>query len=408
MNDTFSIAAFALDGQRRELRDATGGLVALRPRAFDVLLFLARRAGALVTKDELLDAVWPGLVVTDDSLVQCIVEIRRALADESHRIVRTEPRRGYRLLAADSLPPTIDVPGDETPFEQQVRFAVTPDGVSIAWALAGDGPPLMRASHWMTHLDLDWCSVAWGTRIRRWARQFRLLRYDERGTGLSDQDATPGTLDECVAAMEAVVEAAGWCRFALVATSGGSPVAIRYAARHPESVSRLVLMGGWARGALARGVAPAHIDAMERLLHDGWGQENPAFRQLITTQMWPAATAEQLCSFNELQRASCTAENAAQLMRRRSEFDASADLARIRCPTLVLHSLRDAAVPFEEARRVVGGIADARLQSFDSPNHTPLIGEPAYGLVLQAIDDFLGEEDRSDVQRATGSGRGAA
>jgi pimeloyl-ACP methyl ester carboxylesterase/DNA-binding winged helix-turn-helix (wHTH) protein len=395
MNDSIAIAGFTLDAQRRELRDASGRPVPLRPRPLEVLLHLARNANRLVTKDELMDAVWPNVVVTDDSVVQCIVEIRRALGDESQRIVRTEPRRGYRLLAATPAADAAPSQGnDDAPFEQQIRFATARDGVRIAWALAGEGPPLLSAPHWLTHLDWDWRSAALGPRIRGLARRFRLLRFDERGQGLSDQDVAPGTLDECVADMEAVVDAVGWRRFAMIAASGGGGVAIRYAARHPERVSRLVLLASESRGARVRGVAVEHLDAIERLLLDGWGQENAAFRQLLTTQLWPTATAEQIRSLSQLQRMACGAANAAARVRRRTEFDLTDDLPRVRCPTLVLHSPRDAAVPFEEGRRIARGIAGARLETFDSPNHTPFLGEPAFDHIMRLIAEFLGEADR--------------
>ena len=185
---------------------------------------------------------------------------------------------------------------------------------------------------------------------------------------------------------------AGLDRFALLGGTGGAAVAIRYAARHPDRVSGLVLLGGYARGLLRRSLGSAAVEnfnAMLRLLEDGWAQDNPAFRQLMTSLHWPAATLQQMQSFNELQRVSCEPRTAADLLRRHAEFDATDDLPVVRCPTLVLHSPRDARVPFEEGRRIAAAIPGARLEPFESPDHTPLSGEPAFEYVQQLMEEFL-------------------
>jgi pimeloyl-ACP methyl ester carboxylesterase/DNA-binding winged helix-turn-helix (wHTH) protein len=408
---TIALAGFELDLQRRELRDASGAPIALRPQTLDVLLLLARHTGDLVGKDELLESVWAGVVVTEDSLVKCIGEIRHALHDDEHRIVRTEPKRGYRLMA--------DAPaanaGDDAEFAQEIRFCSAADGVKIAWAASGEGLPLVRGAHWMTHLDWDWRSGVYGPRIRALSQRFRLIRYDGRGYGLSDRDAPPGTLDACVMDLEAVVDAADLHRFALFGPSGAAAIAVRYAARHPERVSALVTLGGHVRGALRRGErswSAERFEAFVRLIEDGWGQDNDAFRQMLTSMFWPGATLAQMQSFNQLQRVASSAPAAAALIRRIAEYDASADLGAVRCPTLVLHSPRDARVPFDEGRLIASSIAGARLEPFDSPNHTPLPEEPAHAQVLQAIEAFVrgaaSERDSGERQhlRLVGGGSG--
>jgi pimeloyl-ACP methyl ester carboxylesterase/DNA-binding winged helix-turn-helix (wHTH) protein len=390
-----------LNLSRRELRDASGAIVELRPQTLDVLLLLARHAGDVVTKDELLESVWSGVVVTEDSLVKCIGEIRRALGDDEHRIVRTEPKRGYRLMSEAA---SATAAGHE--FSQDIRYCTTADGVSIAWASSGEGRPLVRAPHWMTHLHWDWRSSVSGPRIRALSRRFRLVRYDSRGYGLSQADAVPATLDEAVAELEAVVDAAALQRFAMYAPSGGAAIAVRYAAHHPHRVSHLVTMGGFVRGPLKRGAdswPTARFEAFVRLIEDGWGQDNDAFRQMITSLMWPGASAEQMRSFNHLQRVASSPRAAALLVRRIAEFDASADLAQVRCPTLVLHSPHDARVPFAEARLIAASIPGARLEPFDSPNHTPLPDEPAFEQVQRALDEFVRPADGGAQLRVVGS-----
>jgi pimeloyl-ACP methyl ester carboxylesterase len=375
------------------LRDGEGRYVTLRAQSMAVLACLVRRAGHLVTKEELLQAVWPGIVVTDDSLVQCIVEIRRAIEDHEHRVIRTEKGRGYRLaLAHEAMDGAFVVP-DEAAFRQELRFARARDGVEVACALAGEGYPMVRTAHWMTHLEWDWRSGVFGPHIRALAGAFRLVRYDGRGWGLSARTGTAGGLEQWLHDLEAVVDAAGLERFALFGPSGGAAAAVRYAARHPDRVSHLVLLGGVVRGSLERGersMPLATHEAFIRLIEDGWGQDNAAFRQLMTSLLWPAATAEQMRAFNELQRVASSAATAAQMLDAIARVNVAADLPGVRCPTLVLHSPHDARVPFEEARLTAAGIPMARLEPFDSPNHAPLPGEPAFERVHFLIREFVG------------------
>jgi pimeloyl-ACP methyl ester carboxylesterase len=387
-----ALSGFVFDLERSELRNGSGASLTLRPQTLAVLACLARYPSELVSKDELMRSVWPDVVVTDDSLVQCVTELRKALGDTEHRVIRTEPKRGYRLVAQAPASSPHEAAPTPMEFKQDIHFATAPDGVRIAYALSGSGPPLVRAPHWMTHLDWDWRSHVLGPRIQQWSRKFRLLRYDARGIGLSDRHAMPGALDQWVEDFESVVDAAGLKRFALIGPSGGGMVAIRYAARHPERVSHLLLVGATARGGLRRGersMSQADFDAMVRLIEYGWGQDNAAYRQISTSLLWPGANVEQMQSFNHLQRVSCEPRTAAVQMRAVSEMDVTGDLAQVRCPTLVLHSPHDARVPFEEGRLIAASIPGARLEPFDSPNHTPLFGEPAYAQVERLTEEFL-------------------
>jgi pimeloyl-ACP methyl ester carboxylesterase/DNA-binding winged helix-turn-helix (wHTH) protein len=387
---TVDLEGFKLDTERHELRDPAGRRVALRPQAMQVLLCLARRPGALVTKDELTRVVWSDVVVTDDSLVQCIKLIRRALGDQERRILQTEPKRGYRLVPV--VPSQTDARAS-TPFHQDIRFATSSDGVRIAYATSGDrGPLLVRAAHWMTHLEWDWHNAVYGPWIQGLSRRYRLLRYDGRGTGLSDRGIPMGSLADEVADLAAVVDAAGWERFALFGRSQGGAIAIRYAALHPDRVTHLVLEGSFAQGWMKRDNVPPDSEkarAFGALIELGWGRNDAAFYQLIASEMFPGASAEQREAFITMQRAACTPHDAAQLARMNGEYDALADLPRVRCPTLVLHSPQELCVPFEQGRLIASAIHGARLEPIDSVNHTPLPGEPAFDEVNRLIDEFL-------------------
>lgn len=277
-------------------------------------------------------------------------------------------------------------------FDQQIRYASTPGGAKIAYATSGRGYPLVRAGHWMTHLQWDWQLPVWGPWIHALAAHRQLIRYDQRGCGLSPATADAVSLDSMLEDLEAVVDDAKLEKFALLGPSQGGAVSIAYAARHPGRVSHLVLCDAFARGALVRDPGPKQqqvLEAMCCLVEAGWGQPNSAFRQMFTSQFFPAASREQAESFNELQRLSCTPAHAAVIVRAVARFDASHHLSEVRCPTLVLHCREDSRVPFEEGRFLAAGIPGARFEVLESTNHTPLQGEPAFDRLLQVLDEFL-------------------
>lgn len=277
-------------------------------------------------------------------------------------------------------------------FHQEIRFARTAGGARLAYALSGKGYPLVRAPHWLTHVERDWQTPVWGPWLEALSRRHRLVRFDAAGTGLSDPATRAPSLDDLVGDLEAVVDAAGIERFALLGMSQGAATSIRYAARHPDRVSHLVLFGAFARGTLVRTRGPEAarlVDAVCELVESGWGQENAAYRQFFTSQFFPAATQEQMRSFNELELLSATPRRAAQLVRAFASIDAVDDLARVKCPALVLHKRADARIPFEEGRLVAAGIAGARFEPLEGPNHLPLAGDPAFERALGLMHDFL-------------------
>jgi pimeloyl-ACP methyl ester carboxylesterase/DNA-binding CsgD family transcriptional regulator len=281
-----------------------------------------------------------------------------------------------------------------TAFRQHIRFATAGDGVKIAFADSGKGIPLLRAGHWMTHLEWDWQTSVWGPLIAALASRYHFFRYDARGCGLSDREVSSLGIETLVADLEAVADAAQLERFALFGASQGGAAAIMYAARHPERVSQLLLLDAFARGPLVRQPGAAQedmIDAMARLVRTGWGQDNPAFRQMFTTQFFPGATREQADAFNEMQRLSCTPAHAERLVRANAVIDASPYLSQVRCPTLVLHCRGDARVPFEEGRFIASAIPEARFEPLESMNHTPLPGEPAFDAALALMQEFVVE-----------------
>lgn len=256
----------------------------------------------------------------------------------------------------------------------------------------GSGPPLVRVATWLTHLHYDWGSPLWRHWLDALAEGRTLLRYDERGSGLSDRDVTRFSIDAWVEDLEAVVDAARLEQFSLLGLSNGAAIAVAYAARHPERVSHLVLCGGFARGRLRRDPssrARAEAEAMLSLIRVGWGQPNPAFRRAFTTLFVPDATDEQVKWFDELQRISATAETAARMRLAREEVDVADLLGRVVTPTLVLHAQDDAAVPFEQGRDLASTIPNARFVPLEGRNHILLVDEPAWEVFRRELNEFL-------------------
>ncbi len=278
------------------------------------------------------------------------------------------------------------------PYEQEIRFCQSKDGVQLAYARIGEGPPLVKTGHWMTHLEYDLESPVWRHFYRELSRDHAFYRYDARGNGLSDRDVPDVTFENFVDDLEAVVDAAGIERFALLGISQGCAVSVAYAVRHPERVSHLILHGGFAVGWKKRARTEAEKqagEAMVTLMRLGWGQENPAFRQMFTSQFIPGASKEQADWFNEFQRICSTPTDAARNLLANGEADVTALLPQIRVPTLVMHARNDARVPFESGRRLAAGIPGARFVPIESENHIMLEGEPGLARFLEELKAFI-------------------
>ncbi|HXS51688.1 MAG TPA: alpha/beta fold hydrolase [Usitatibacter sp.] len=275
---------------------------------------------------------------------------------------------------------------------QQIRFCRSRDGTRIAYATCGEGPPLVRAGHTFSHLELEWDCLAWRHWLELFTRAHTLVRYDMRGTGLSDRHCEEFTFERYAEDLAAVVEAAAFDRFDMVGITGGSDVAVVHAARHPERVQRLLLYAGHTAGRLARSLAPEQREETElllKLIEVGWGQDNPLFRQLFTYQFMPDAPPGHLRSLNELMRHSASSSAAARLLRGIFNSRLGEDPSRVRCPTLVLHARQDLRIPFDEGRALAALIPGARFLPIDSRNNMLLEAEPGWTVFAQAFEEFL-------------------
>jgi RNA polymerase sigma factor (sigma-70 family) len=280
---------------------------------------------------------------------------------------------------------------------QTVRYVTASDGVRLACAESGTGVPLVKAATWLTHLEYDVDSPVWRHWMAFLGGHFRFVRYDERGCGMSDWDVRDLSLDRRVLDLETVVETSGVRDpFVLLGISHGAAVCIAYAVRHPERVARLVLYGGFARGALRRGDRDAEriYDAIA-VLATSWGSDNPAFRQVFTSRFIPEGTDEQLRWFNELCRKTTSPALAGTLLRSRADTDITPLLNKVRTPTLVLHARNDAIAPLFEGRLLASEIPGAQFVELDSPNHVLLEHEPAWTRFQEVILEFTGQTARA-------------
>lgn len=387
---------FVLDTGRYELRSGDR-VIRVEPQVFDVLTQLVSNHERFVSKEELFDSVWGGRFVGEAALTSRIKAARRALGDdgESQTYIRTVRGRGYQFVgtlhAEPALAPPPPEPEPELP-RQHIAFCRAADGVRLAYAVTGDGPPLVRAANWMTHLGYDVESPVWRHWVRDMSLQHKFIRYDERGCGLSDWDASEFTFEDWVADLESVVEALGLERFPLLGVSQGGAVAVAYAARHPERVTGLVLSGAYARGRAVRALTDDEKRAAALdldLARVGWGRDDPAFRQVFAAQFIPDGTRADWAAFDQLQRRTTSPENAVRFLEEFARIDVRDQAGQVQCPTLILHSRDDHRVPMRYGEELAALIPDSRLVALSSNNHLLTAGEPAWRVFCDEVQAFL-------------------
>jgi len=390
----YHFGPFCLDVRERRLSRGDE-VIPLRLKVFDTLLVLVENAGRLVTKQELLDTVWPETTVEENNLNHNVSVLRKALGERAtaQQYIETVPRVGYRFAAPvdAAVPQTGASAASIAKARQEIRYCTTSDGVRLAYATSGNGPPLVKASNWLTHLDFEWGSPIWRHWYAALSSHHRLVRYDERGNGMSQREVPDVNFDTWVRDLETVVDAAGLDRFPLLGISRGGPIAIAYAVKHPERVTHLVLYGAFAAGLNHVG-RPHELEARRALIslmRLGWGLSNPAFCKTFTCRFIPEATPEHERWLDELQRMSTSPDNAARLMERDDDIDVRPLLSQVKTPTLVMHCDSDRAVPPPEGRLLAAEIPHARYVSLPSANHLMLQEEPGWARLLEELGSFL-------------------
>ena len=394
----FEFSGFSIDSETAELRRG-GAVVAIEPQVFDVLFYLIKNRDRVVSQDELVEVIWSGRAISPSALTSRINAARTAIGDSgaAQALIKTLPRKGYRFIG-DVIEGTYQLASiansnteQLSKQRQHVQFCTSGNEVKIAWAEVGEGSPIVKAGNWLNHLEYDWESPIWSHMLHWLAEEHKLVRYDARGNGLSDWDAQDISFDAFVRDLEAVVDAAGLKQFALFGASQGCAVSIAYAVRHPERVSKLVLYGGFAKGRRMRGEVHSveQAEAMVTLMRTGWGQDNPAFRQVFTSLFVPSGTQEQMNWFNDLQRKTTSADNAVRMRLVSDTLDVSELLPRVSVPTLVLHCRGDAVQPFEEGRKIAAGIPGAQFVGLDGVNHLILETDACWPRFQEEVKAFL-------------------
>lgn len=384
-----------LDLDRFELRRA-GRLRPVEPQVFDLLAVLIRERHRVVPKEELLDTVWGNRFVSESALTSRVKAARQAIGDDGHsqHLIRTARGRGYQFVAPvdEAAQPDPAAALSPAPPAQEIRFCTAGDGIRLAYAVSGAGPPLVKAANWLSHLAYDWESPVWRHWLTELSCRFRLVRYDERGCGLSDWDIARFSFEDWVDDLEAVVDAAGLDRFPLLGISQGGPVAIAYAVRHPERVTQLVLLGSFAQGRRKSARTPDELALAEahiEIVRLGWGRPDPTYRQIFVARFLPEATQEQWRSFDELQQRSTSPDNAWRFVGEFADIDVTNLAPKLTVPTLIMCSRREPGNRFEQSRLLAALIPNSRLVPLDSSNHLLPERDPAWKHFLAEIDRFL-------------------
>jgi pimeloyl-ACP methyl ester carboxylesterase len=348
----------------------------------------------LVTKDDLVEIVWHGLSVSDATISARINAARKAVGDtgRAQAIIKTVHGRGFQLnVEVTKTEAAAQTPDPVRSDTQNIQFTRSSHGARIAFSKSGDGPPLVRVAHWLSHLELDWHSPVWRPLIETLDSRSTLYRYDQRGTGLSSRKVEGADLDVFVDDLRAVANANNLDRFPIFAASQAVPVAIRFAQRYPERVTGLVLYGGYAKGRSVREAAQGDIDekTILGLIRAGWGKADSPFVNAFSTLFMPDATPAQLASFVKMQTETVSPENAALLRKIIDRFDVSELLKSVRTPTLVIHAISDAVQPVEQGRILASEIPGARYVSLESRNHVPLPQEETWAQMMHEVGLFL-------------------
>jgi len=399
----------SLDVDRRELRHGTD-VAAVEPQVFDLLEYLIRNRERVVGGRELMTAVWGKRIISESTLSSRISAARRAIGDSGERqsLIRTISRKGFRFIGgvreeqgpnlASGAAMSVSAAskhalGPVPRSAQTVTFCKTKDDINLAVAAVGCGSVVVRAAHWPTNIEYDWESSITGPLLQRLAGQYRLIRYDGRGTGLSDLDVGSLSLQTSVNDLEAVVDAHAIERFALLGISGGAATSIAYAVRHPHRVSKLVLYGGYGLGRNKRGSLRdvEEAKAFLTMARGGWVEDRALFARAFFSFWLPTGSPEEIQSFIDLQRVSVSGENTLKVRMAVDDIDVIELLPKVTVPTLVFHCINDKLVPLEQGRRLAAGIPNARFVALDSANHALLSREPAWEKFAGDMQEFLAD-----------------
>lgn len=382
-----------LDAAKRTLMRA-GNRIAVEPQVFDLILLLARNAERVVTRDELVEVVWGGRIVSESAISARIAAARKAVGDDGKRqaVIRTVARRGIQMATA-VVSPENGKTGDAVQQERStaqmpsIRYTKNIRGRSIAYAFSGDGPPVLR-TYPASHLEAEWNATREGAVFSLLQARHSLLRYDYVGGGMSERRFEISDFDDVADDIRSVANVAGWESFTIFSESGGVHAALRFAALYPERVTKLVIVGGYVDGRSRRAANPSP-DFLRSMIDEGWNDPQSSLVRAFCLAYAPEGPIDEVYGFAEVAfRAVDTDFGTAW----RDAINDAANgklLDQIRCPTLIVHGRRDAIHPLSEAQKLATGIANSELVVLDTANHLPFPGHPTWGIFASAVRQFL-------------------
>lgn len=384
-----------LDDAQRTLTRA-GDPVSLEPQVFDLLLLLVQNSERVITKDELIDVIWGGRIVSESAISARIAAARKAVGDDGKRqaVIRTRARRGLQM-AAEVVPQVDDESFEgivsvksEMPMPR-IRYTTNASGKAIAYALSGKGSPVVRCNNG-SHLEMEWNSARDKAMFSLVHERNSLLRIDFAGVGMSERSIDQISFDDQAEDIRSAVDAAGLTSFALFSETGGVHAALRFAARYPERVTKLAIIGGYVDGRDRRN-SHTGPDFLRSMLEEGWDGPHSSLTRAFCLAYCPDGPIDEVDEYAAVLFSSIK-QVYAQLHRDAINGVENAYLLdQIRCPTLVVHARRDAVHPLSEARKLATGIAEAELVVLDSANHLPFPGHPSWETFAQAFREFLAD-----------------
>ncbi|WP_094021668.1 alpha/beta fold hydrolase [Maliponia aquimaris] len=372
-----------------------GQPVPVEPQVFDLIRLLVENAGRVVTRDEIVDTVWQGRIVSESAISARIAAARKAVGDDgkAQAVIRTVARRGLQLVAgvktselAANSPPVAPVPV-RTP---RVRYARSDTGRALAYSVSGAGTPVVYSGYGQNDVELDWHCAAFRPLYDAIGARHRLVKFDPVGTGRSDLTLPDASFDRRAEDLRAVADAAGLDRFVLFAQSGGCLQAIRFAAKYPDRVTRLLINGGYAEGRSRRGDTHG-TETMRGLIAEGWNKPESSFALAFSLLYFPEGPLDLAEEVMQVMRRACPMDNMLAVRDAVNGANVLKDLPHIACPTLIVHSRNDTVHPLSQAQKLAAGIPGAELAVLETANHVPLPGNPAFAPFLDIVLDFLAD-----------------
>ncbi len=367
-----------------------GSEVAIEPQVFDLLRLLVENPSRLVTRDEIVDTVWGGRIVSESAISARISAARRAVGDDGKRqeVIRTHHGRGLELIVQVETTTATAPAGQDQTDAPRVRYTLSERGHSLAYLVSGSGPPLFQFDGPPMSKEKAWHIPVLRDGYMAYREGRTFVQMDWAGTGLSEAFDDTLSIEENVEDMISVADAAGIDRLALMSESGACMEAVTLAAKHPDRVTRLIIVGGYAEGRELR-EKEGHPEFLKTMMQAGWDQLEGGIATAFMTAYFPEGPAVAMPQLVGLMQQS--ASRAFMLSNREKSNNASIThlLAQVRCPTLIVQGRNDAVHPLVQAQKLAAGIPDAELLVLESANHLPLPGHPSWDGFIRALRTFL-------------------